>query len=1113
MLSRTGFLKSFLSVLAMLLFTISYAQTKKISGTVLSDEDSKPLAGVTVSVKGKATATQTDASGDYTMDVATGESVSFSFVGYATQTIKVGAANTYNVTLKATASRMDEVVVVGYGTQSRKTFTGSSSTVKSQAFEHSPSSNVATALQGTVPGLVVRQSTGQPGSSPNITFRGGLDFNGNGTPLYVVDGVLLPNLYGLDMNDVESIDLLKDAASTAIYGARAANGVVLITTKKGKRGKTQVTYSISNTTNYIRRNSSAYLSGADYIRMNRLGLQSRFRGDSLDNNVGAMNTDKNQLLGSWGWAINSGWTNAAGLYTTQLVNNANRKYLNDPAWKLLLDANPFIAGQTDSLLYKDLDVKTREDMILQQSNSIEHSLGFSGANDQGGFALSIGTVHDEGMVIGSSLKRWNMNFNGSLNVGTRMKVSTNIGAYSVTQALPYNDPNGGGTGGLMQRFIGVAPTVRYMNDTSGVLLPGPNDATLGNPKYWSTLNIDQTNQQRFLGGINLEYSLSPALKFLASGSGYMLYTNNNYFTKSYQQGNNGAFNNNRPASFNNTRDIQYTTNAFLQFKKAFSGHSVTALLGGEYFEFKRFVNSGYAQGAPTDLIPWLTASTSPSVVNNTIVNPAGASSNFSGWERLASVISRVNYAYQDKYLLTGIVRYDGSSRLNSDNFYGLFPGVSVGWNLHNETFFKNSVLAKTITTLKPRFSYGVNGNVNALGYFATAQVYSNAGIYNGAGGTYAANYINPKLRWERSNMLDFGTDLGLLNNRIRIGFDYFRRNVFDKISNLGISVQTGFSSYTTNLAQLQNRGVEFSLDAQVLPLKKTDGISLNVGGTLSTAKTFVIKLPSNGLPGNRTGTFQVWDPKNPGQLMQVNGLIEGQRSGNDEVWAPKWDGIYTSAAGLTADAAVYNAYLPYGNKRIKQLGDAQWHQVYKNDTIDSRQFVKVGRTTPQVVGSFYANAGFKGLHLYAGFDYATGFVIMNNEIVRGLSQVQGSQNSTSEVLDTWSPVNTTGTMPRFYWANQGRNYATDASGNNPAANLWEKGDYVMLREVTLSYDLSTSLIEQYLKNRIKGLNVYLTGSNLSYITGYSGNFPEFGGVDNGKYPLPRRLTIGARIVL
>lgn len=1113
MRSKFNNLKCLLTIGAFLLLSVVQAQSKKITGKVTSDEDSKPLAGVTVSIKGKTAGTQTDANGTYSIDASAGESLIFSFVGYGTQTIKLGNAATYDVSLKAVASQMDEVVVVGYGTQSRKTFTGASSSVKAQAFEHSPSSNVATALQGTVPGLLVRQSTGQPGSSPSITFRGGLDFNGNGTPLYIVDGVLLPNLYGLDMNDIESIDLLKDAASTAIYGARAANGVILVTTKKGKKGKTQITYSISRTTNYIRRNSSDYLSGADYIRMNRLGIQARFRGDSLDNNIGAMNTDRGQLVGAWGWAVNGGWTNAAGLYTTQLISNANRSYLTDPKWKLLVDANPFIAGQMDSILYQDLDVKTREDLILQQSNTTEHSLGFSGANDQGGFALSIGTVNDQGMVIGSWLKRWNMNFNGSLNVGSKMKISTNIGAYAVNQALPYNDPNGGATGGLLQRFIGVAPTVRYANDTSGVSLPGPNDATLGNPRYWSTLNVNSTNQQRFLGGLNIEYSVLPYLKFLASGSGYLLYTNNNFFTKSFQQGNNGAFNNNRPASFNNTRDVQYTTNAFLQFKKNFSNHAVTALFGGEYFEFKRYVNSGFAQGAPTDLVPWLTGSTSTSVVNNTIVNPAGASSNFSAWERLASLIGRVNYAYKDKYLLTGIIRYDGSSRLNSTNFYGLFPGVSVGWNLHNENFFAKSFLAKYITTLKPRASYGVNGNVNALGYYATAQVYNNAGIYNGAGGTYTANYINPNLRWERSNMLDFGVDVGLINNRIKIGFDYFRRNVFDKISDLGISVQTGFSSYTTNLAQLQNRGIELSLDAQVLVPAKARGISLNIGGTLSTAKTYAVKLPFNGLPGNRTGTFQVWDPNNPGQLKQVNGLIEGERSGLDEVWVLKWDGIYTSPSAITADANVYNANLPYGNKKIKQLGDAQWHQVYKNDTIDSRQFIKVGRTTPQVVGSFFLNGGFKGLHLYAGFDYATGFVILNNEVVRGLSQVQGSQNSTSEVLNTWSPTNPGGTMPRYYWANQGRNYATDASGNNPAANLWEKGDYVMLREVTLSYDLAPAVIGKYLKNKIKGLNVYLTGSNLSYFTKYSGNFPEFGGVDNGKYPLPRRLTIGARLVL
>ncbi|MGI8634606.1 MAG: TonB-dependent receptor domain-containing protein, partial [Segetibacter sp.] len=495
------------------------------------------------------------------------------------------------------------------------------------------------------------------------------------------------------------------------------------------------------------------------------------------------------------------------------------------------------------------------------------------------------------------------------------------------------------------------------------------------------------------------------------------------------------------------------------------------------------------------------------------INPSGASSNFSGWERLASVIGRVNYDYKSKYLLTAVMRYDGSSRLNSENFYGFFPGISAGWNMHSENFYRNSNLSKYISTFKPRISFGANGNIAPLGYFATAQVYNNAGVYNGNGGVYAANYINPNLRWERSNSLNIGADLGFMKNRISASVDYFIRNVYDKLASLGISAQTGFTGYTTNLAQLQNRGVELSISANAIAPSSQNGLSLQLGGTLATAKTYTKKLPFNGLPGNRQSTFQVWDPNNPGQLMQVNGLIEGQRVGLDEVWAPKWDGIYTSAGDIGKDANVYNAFLPYTNKRIKQPGDARWYQVNKNDTIDSRQFVYVGRTTPTVTGSFYANAGYKGFHVYAGFDYALGFVVLNNEIVRGLSQVQGSQNSTTDVLKTWSPSNTNATLPRYYWANQGRNFATDASGNNPAAQLWEKGDYVMMREITLSYDLSSSILEKRLRNKVKSVSVYVTGSNLSYFTQYSGNFPEVGGVDNGKYPLPRRLTIGARITL
>ncbi len=1100
-----------------LVASVTFGQTKKITGKILSDE-SKPLSGVSVTIKGKQSGTQTNANGEYSINAVAGDVLVFSSAGFTTQEVRVGAGANVDLTLETKVSVLDAVVVTGYGTQKRKEVTGAVATVNPKTFEHSPSTNVATVLQGNAPGLRVQQRTGQPGTTPSISFRGGTEFGGSGTPLFIIDGVIVPSLYGLDINDVASIDLLKDAATTAIYGARAANGVVLVTTKKGQKGKTRVTYSFSHTTNYIRRNSSEYLSAADYIRMNRIGIQSRFRGDSLDNNTAAMNTDRNQLLGAWGWAVNTAWRGAEGLYTTQLLNNQNRHLLNDPRWKLLVDPNPFIASQIDSIIFTDLSAKERETMILQQVNTNEHNINFSGANDQGAYALSLGMVKDNGMIIGSQLKRINLNFNGGLNVGKNLKITTNIGAYNVEQALPYGgfnnvDPEGGAAGGLMQRFVGVAPTVRYVNDTSGATLPGPNDVTLGNPKYWSNLAINNTNQQRFLGGINLEYTILPYLKILASGSGYYQYTNNNFFTKAFQQGNGGAFNTNRAASFNNTKAIQYTTNAFLQFNKNLKGHSVTALVGGEFYDFKNYINSGFSQGSPTDLIPWLAASTPPSVQGTTIVNPAGASSNFNQWERISSVIGRVNYTYLNRYLLTGIVRVDGSSRLKKGNYFGTFPGVSVGWNLHNENFYEGSMVSKYLSSVKPRISYGVNGNVSSLGFFATSQIYNNAGTYNGFGGTYVGSYINSDVRWERTNSLNFGVDLGILNEKITVNFDYFVRNVFDKLAGLNISSQTGFSSFTTNLGQLQNKGVEIAVNAKIIEPKKANGFGLEIGANYYHVKSFAKKLPFNGLPGNRTNGFFVWDANNPGQQIYVGGLVEGQRIGSDEVWAPKWDGIYTDLAKIAANANVYNAFLPYTNKRIKQLGDAQWHQVYNNDTIDSRQFVKVGRTTPQHIGGFNIGSSFKGIRLYAGFDYAFGFVILNNEILRGLSQVQGSQNQTTEVLNTWSPTNPNGTLPRFYWANQGRNYATDASGNNPPANMWEKGDYVMLRELTLAYDLSSQVLNKYLGGKIKGLSVNITGSNLIYFSGYSGNFPEVGGIDQGKFPLPKRLTFGVRVML
>lgn len=1092
-----------------------FAQTRRIHGHVFSGANHKPLAGASISLIGTAKGTFSTPDGRFAIDAKTGDRLLVSYTGYIPQTVTVGSADTLSVSLAPGESNLNEVVVIGYGTQNRHDLSGAVATVNPMAFKTSPTTNIGTVLQGTVPGLQVQQTTGQPGSTPTITFRGGNNWSGSGGPLVVLDGVIVPSVYGINMDDVASINLLKDAASTAIYGARASNGVLLITTKKGKKGRSQVTYTIRQTNNYARRNPVQYLNAGQYIAMNWIGLQSRYSADSLDGNTNAMATDKGQLTGSWGWALNSGFTSPQGLYTTQLLNNNNRYLLSKSGWAYKVLRNPFVAGQMDSVLYHDISAQAREDMIMQNETTTEHSLNFSGGNDMGNFNLGLGYVKDEGVIIGSGLKRVNMNFNGGLNIG-KLKITTTMSAYNVNTAVPYTDPgsNAGTTGGLLQRFIGVGPTVRYNNDTSGAILPGPNDVTLGNPAYWSKLYQNSSSEQRFMGSLNIDYTILPFLKFLASGSGFMRYDFNNYFTDSYQAGSGGAMNTTRAASFSDSHDVQYSYNGFLQFDRTFNGvHHLTVMGGGEFYDYKYYYETGSGQGAPTNVIPWLVASAPPSVVNGVITYPQSASSDFSQWERLASVIGRINYSYKDKYYLTANMRYDGSSRLSPANHYGFFPGISFAWNMQNEPFYRNSGISKIITTLKPRISWGENGNVSSLGYFQTAQVYANAGTYNGQGGTYASSYVNTNLKWEKSAATNLGVDVGFLRNRVTVIADYFIRNNYDQVASEPIDPSSGFSSFTTNLGEMRNKGWELSLNVKAIQPIKADGLALDLNANLYSVRDYAVKLPYDGLPGNRQQTIQVWDPNHPGQLMQVGGLIEGQRIGLDEVWAPKWDYIYKTQQQLTADANVYNSFLPYSNKKIKQLGDARWHQVYDNDTIDSRQFVYVGRTTPSLTGGFNANLSYKGFSLYASFDFAVGFVVLNEEVLRGLSQVQGSQNQTTAVLNTWSPENPNGTLPRFYWANQGRNYATDASGNNPPANMWEKGDYLALRELTLSYDMTSRMLKENFNNKIKALRLFISGGNLSYFTRYSGSLPEVGGLDQGRYPLPRRLTFGATIGL
>lgn len=290
-------------------FTVTMSATlaqNSIQGTVTAEGQALP--GVSIVVKGTSQGTTTDTEGKFTLAAVPAATLVFSYVGYQSREIMVGNQTNLTVNLLPDNQLLDEVIVIGYGQQSRRDITGSVSSVNQQVMKSVPRTNAATLLQGTAAGVRVQQSTGQPGATPRVILRGGTNFDGTGSPLYVVDGVIVPSLYGINPSDIESMDVLKDAASLAIYGARAGNGVVLVTTKKGKQGRTQVTYTYRNATNHVRRNGLQYLSAEDYIRYNRIGLKNRFLLAQADNNTSEMNNTRNQLNGSWGFAANSSFT-------------------------------------------------------------------------------------------------------------------------------------------------------------------------------------------------------------------------------------------------------------------------------------------------------------------------------------------------------------------------------------------------------------------------------------------------------------------------------------------------------------------------------------------------------------------------------------------------------------------------------------------------------------------------------------------------------------------------------------------------------------------------------------------------------------------------------------
>lgn len=1055
-----------------------------ITGSV-KEPSGEALPGVSVYIKGTSTGTITDIDGNYEISAQPDQTLVFSFIGFEAQEVQVGNQQRIDVVLSASVETLNEVVVTGYTTQSRAEMTTSISKVDKKVLESAPRSNAATALQGTVAGLKVTQVTGQPGSTPKIVLRGGTSFDGTGDPLVLIDGVP-GSFYALNSDDIESMEVLKDAASTAIYGARAANGVVLVTTKKGKAGRSTVTFRTKLTTNQRREDPMKYLGAADYVKFNRLAVKS------AQEVMGYAWLDQ-FLTGAHAAATGNNTTNS--IYTTMVLSDANRHLLNYDGWQTMED--PVNPGTI--LIFQE---NKMNELFYQDSYAQDYSLSFDGGNDKGTYYLGLGVLDEKGLVFGSAFKRYSGTFNASYNITKALKVSSNIIYAHSNQNQPFDSDYN-----LFQRTAGLAPTSRIYNNNpdgslSGEYQPGTY-VGFGNPLYYRDKFYRFNLEQRLTGSVQLDYKFLNDFTLTVRGSHFSVNNSNEGFNKAYL--NSGRLNTDRQASASLNRTLRDQVTTMLTYRKRINDlHNINALVGTEYFKEKYFQFGAATRLSPTDLIYTMNVGSEASGI---------PSSYRTGYE-IASVFGQINYDFDYKYLLGLTFRRDGTSRLGN-NKYGFFPGVSVGWNVHHESFYKDSEIQRYLSNVKPRLSYGVNGNIEVLSNFGVYGTYGESSVYDTQSGYVNNNLPLLDLKWERSTTLNIGLDLGFFDNRMSLIADYFVRDVKDKLAGLTLPLWTGFSSITTNNGTLQNRGLELQLKADVI---KNNDLTWNMGLTYFSVRNYAKSLPGNGVDKNRQGGVEIYDPAT-GTTKYVGGLQEGERVGLDLITAYVFDGVYQTQADIDEHAG---RIVEFATKRdTRFLGDARWKDLNGDNVINTLDRVVIGRTTPDFTGGITSDLSYKNFNLYIKTDFAVGHYIINGRRVKGISQTQGNQNGPIEIRDSWTTENPTSDIPIFTLVDRQKNHLAgggdQGSLTSSSSRMWEKGDYLALREVTLSYNLNGKIANNVFDN----IRLYVTGSNLAYFNGFSGSSPEEAvndpgrgmsrGIDMGRFPLPRTFTLGVNV--
>ncbi|MEM7484430.1 MAG: TonB-dependent receptor [Bacteroidota bacterium] len=1070
--------------------SISSSKFQEVSGKVMNDER-VPLPGATILEKGTSNGVTTDFDGNFTISLTTSQpTLIVSYLGYITQEYNVGTSTFHTIILQEDSARLDEVVVIGYGTQKRSDLTGAISSLGAATIDEQPVTKVADILQGRLPGVTSNLASGRPGSNRVIRIRGANSINASNEPLVVIDGLIGADITALNPNNIQSIEVLKDASSTAIYGSRGANGVIIITTKTGRAGD-RASIRLNQFTSFQSvPNNVSVLDGLGYIdaanTRRTIGNYSRFTGDLNDFNY----PTQEQILNT-------------------VDGNGNRIF----TW------NYYFPEAIAATANGDLEIDW-QDEIFRTAVIQNYDLSISGGSEKITYNISGNYLDQEGVVINSDFRRFGIRGNFDIQATDKLKIGLNVlttreedrpvgegskdvrGVVSAALfALPVglgvrypDDPNAFPDfpfdPALVGAYFNQADSYANFGDSS------PNSGSrLWNPVAAALEPEREINTNRNSVNAYLEYAFTPKLSFRVFGGAiFENQENKNYFNEFIQSRSRQGI---RNADLTRLERNFYQNSNILTYTDQFGDHGLV-LTGVLEQQFER--NTGFSiavEGFPNNNTGF-DAIQSADIVNSR--------SSFATERYLLSYMGRASYSYKDKYLLTGTFRADGSSVFGSGNKWAYFPSIGLGWRVSNEKFLEDN---NTVSSLKLRTSYGVSGNqaiqpyqtLPTLTSGGTALDYPVGGSSLVVGSTF--NRLgNPDLKWERTSQFDIGFDLQLWNGRLDLTADYYFKSTKDLLLERSLATQTGFSSVLDNVGIVENKGVEIALNG--ILVDKED-FSIDAGINVTFNKNEVVELSN---PDEERIQVPV------GNVMF---LQKGRPLGS--FYGYQYLGVWK--LGEEAEAARFGQ-IPGTAKIVDQNNDG----VY-----DANDKVFLGSAIPETTFGFNTNIRYKNFTLSTLLTGSLDYEIFNAGALERFD-FENTGTTGYRGRDRWHPtLNPDGFYQRYDFTStintsEARQNATNILTRKDA---WESdifiedGSFVRLSNVTLAYSFPQDWLRRSLG--ISAARIYLSGQNLKVWTDYTGYDPELSaspndaldntggtngvtGYELNGYPIPRTYTLG-----